>query len=77
MYSISSHHSGDVVVIAAAPGHSDGHMAMFDDVKWVSDFVQERGFYPGKTYKDNNTPCILYRYSEDSSLIGEQACTSL
>ena len=67
VYSISGQQTGDVVVIAASPDHPDGHMAMFDGVKWVSDFTQDLGFYPGKAYRNHHTSYVLYRYSEDGT----------
>ncbi|HID9122344.1 TPA: N-acetylglucosaminidase [Klebsiella michiganensis] len=67
VYSISGQQTGDVVIIQAAPGHSDGHMAMFNGTKWVSDFVQEKGFYPGQAYRNNNIAYKLYRYSDNNS----------
>ncbi|MBF1962028.1 N-acetylglucosaminidase [Enterobacter hormaechei] len=67
VYSISGQQTGDVVIIQAAPGHSDGHMAMFNGTKWVSDFVQEKGFYPGQAYQNNNIAYKLYRYSDNNS----------
>src|SRR5690606_36241962 len=54
-------------VIQAAPGHVHGHMAMFNGTKWVSDFVQDKGFYPAQAYRTNNIAYKLYRYSDNSS----------
>ncbi|HGM9954526.1 TPA: hypothetical protein ACKREX_000842 [Providencia stuartii] len=36
---------------------------MFDGKHWVSDFVQQRGFYPNQEYRDESTPFVLYRYA--------------
>lgn len=67
VFSISGQQAGDVVVIQAAPGHVHGHMAMFNGTKWVSDFVQDKGFYPAQVYRTNNIAYKLYRYSDSSS----------
>ncbi|MDY1038660.1 hypothetical protein [Lelliottia sp. CFBP8978] len=75
VFSISGQQTGDVVVIQDAPGHSDGHMAMFNGTKWVSDFVQEKGFYPGQPYRNNNIAYKLYRYSDSSSATQNSADT--
>ena len=52
---------GDVAVIQAIPGHPHGHMAMFDGTRWVSDFVQEHGLYPGPGYRVQKPPYTVYR----------------
>ncbi|MDQ2312720.1 N-acetylglucosaminidase [Pluralibacter gergoviae] len=67
VFTISGQQGGDVVVIQAAPHHVHGHMAMFNGMHWVSDFVQERGFYPAQVYRDNNIAYKLYRYSDNNS----------
>lgn len=67
VFSISGQQAGDVVLIQAAPGHVHGHMAMFNGTKWVSDFVQDKGFYPAQAYRTNNIAYKLYRYSDNSS----------
>ncbi|WP_373856748.1 hypothetical protein [Klebsiella variicola] len=41
-------------------------MAMFNGTHWVSDFVQERGFYPAQIYRDQNIPYTLYRYGDNT-----------
>jgi len=56
------HQAGDVVVIQNIAGHPDGHMAMFDGHRWVSDFVQPRGFYPSHAYERAMPPYKLYRH---------------
>ncbi len=53
--------AGDVVVIQAIPGHPHGHMAMYDGSHWVSDFVQNYGFYPGSAYRTAKPPYQIYR----------------
>lgn len=56
---------GDVVVIQPAPGHPDGHMAIFDGSIWVSDFKQRpgpQGFYPGEDYRVAQPPYKIYRH---------------
>jgi uncharacterized FlgJ-related protein len=67
VYNIAGQQVGDVVVIAAAPDHIHGHMAMFDGTNWVSDFVQTKGFYPAQIYRKNNTSYVLYRYVEETT----------
>ncbi|HIH9432927.1 TPA: hypothetical protein ACYU63_005188 [Klebsiella variicola subsp. variicola] len=42
-------------------------MAMFNGTHWVSDFVQERGFYPAQIYRDQNIPYTLYRYGDNTT----------
>ncbi|HCR5421992.1 N-acetylglucosaminidase [Klebsiella pneumoniae] len=71
---ISGQQVGDVVVIQAAPHHVHGHMAMFNGTHWVSDFVQERGFYPAQIYRDQNIPYTLYRYGDNTT--SEQNATA-
>lgn len=63
VYSISGQQAGDVAIIQAVGKHIDGHMTMFDGTKWVSDFVQDRGFYPGPEYRENSVAYKLYRYA--------------
>jgi beta-N-acetylglucosaminidase len=67
VFTISDQQAGDVVVIQAAPHHVHGHMAMFNGTHWVSDFIQERGFYPAQVYRDQNIAYKLYRYSDNNS----------
>ncbi|PXH88173.1 hypothetical protein DMQ72_26805 [Klebsiella quasipneumoniae] len=74
VFTISGQQAGDVVVIQAAPHHVHGHMAMFNGTHWVSDFVQERGFYPAQIYRDQNIRYTLYRY--DDNTISEQNATA-
>ncbi|EPD8813373.1 lytic transglycosylase domain-containing protein [Klebsiella variicola] len=49
-------------------------MAMFNGTHWVSDFVQERGFYPAQIYRDQNIPYTLYRYGDNTT--SEQNATA-
>lgn len=70
VFTISGQQVGDVVVIQAAPHHVHGHMAMFNGTHWVSDFIQEKGFYPAQIYRDQNIPYALYRYGDNT--ISEQ-----
>jgi hypothetical protein len=51
---------GDVVVIQAFPGVSDGHMAMYDGTHWVSDFVQ-RDMWGGPSARNNLPAFKVYR----------------
>ena len=69
VFTISDQQAGDVVVIQAAPHHVHGHMAMFNGTHWVSDFVQEKGFYPAQIYRDQNIAYQLYRYSDSNGAI--------
>lgn len=67
VFTISGQQVGDVVVIQAAPHHVHGHMAMFNGTHWVSDFIQEKGFYPAQIYRDQNIPYALYRYGDNTT----------
>jgi len=67
VFSISGQQTGDVVIIQAAPNHVHGHMAMFNGTKWVSDYVQDKGFYPAQIYRDQNIAYTLYRYADNNS----------
>ncbi|WP_337252098.1 hypothetical protein [Moellerella wisconsensis] len=67
-YSILGQQKGDVVIIEQLkkpnkPESIHGHIALFDRKHWVSDFVQQRGFYPNQEYRDEGTPFVLYRYA--------------
>lgn len=67
-YSILGQQKGDVVIIERLkkpnkPESIHGHIALFDGKHWVSDFVQQRGFYPNEEYRDESTPFVLYRYA--------------
>ncbi|EPE7488824.1 hypothetical protein ACSMAF_000842 [Cronobacter universalis] len=67
VHSVSSQRAGDVVVIQNAPGHQYGHMTMFNGTSWVSDYVQDKGFYPAQVYRDQNTKYVLYHYKDTGS----------
>jgi hypothetical protein len=58
--STSLYLKGDVVVIEGFDVHPDGHMAMYDGSKWVSDFVQS-GLYPGPVYRERKPGYKVYR----------------
>ncbi|EPH9894175.1 glycoside hydrolase family 19 protein [Providencia stuartii] len=67
-YSVLGQQKCDVVIIERLKNPKNarsihGHMAMFDGKHWVSDFVQQRGFYPNQEYRDESTPFVLYRYA--------------
>jgi hypothetical protein len=52
-------------VIFDQPGNGiskDGHIAMWDGKKWVSDYVQD-DMYPSNQAKKNNASHSIYRYS--------------
>ncbi|WP_084170107.1 CHAP domain-containing protein [Paraburkholderia ferrariae] len=62
----SAYRIGDVAVIQPIPGHADGHAAIFDGVKWVSDFKQRpgpNGFYPGPEYRHLKPSYTIYRHN--------------
>ncbi|GAB6039171.1 hypothetical protein JCM15519_37300 [Fundidesulfovibrio butyratiphilus] len=52
--------AGDVVVIQQSPRHQDGHTAMFNGEKWISDFEQ-KDFYGSQEFRDKETPYVIYR----------------
>ncbi|MDD2542713.1 MAG: NlpC/P60 family protein [Desulfuromonadaceae bacterium] len=52
--------AGDVVIIQQAPHHKDGHAAMYDGKKWISDFEQ-KDIYGSPWLRKNETPYIIYR----------------
>lgn len=54
---------GDVIVIQPAPGHPDGHMAIYDGEHWISDFKQLHGFYPGPAYRSAQPSYKIYRHN--------------
>ena len=53
---------GDVVVIQPAPGHPEGHAAIYDGQHWISDFKQLHGLYPGPAYRNAQPPYKIYRH---------------
>lgn len=53
---------GDVAVIQSITGHPDGHMAMYDGTRWISDFKQYHGFYPSQQYRNAHPPYKIYRH---------------
>ncbi len=55
--------AGDVVVIQPAPGHPDGHAAIYDGQRWVSDFRQQHGLYPGPAYRQARPSYKIYRHN--------------
>ena len=56
------HQAGDVAIVQPIEGHPHGHMAMFDGVHWISDFVQWHGVYPGHSYREAKPAYQIYRY---------------
>lgn len=56
------HQAGDVGIVQPIDGHPHGHMAMFDGIRWISDFVQYHGIYPGPGYRAAKPPYQIYRY---------------
>ncbi|MFZ4833744.1 N-acetylglucosaminidase [Rouxiella sp. Mn2063] len=73
---IPGQQAGDVVVIQPIAGHPDGHIAMFNGLHWVSDFVQYKGFYPGPSYRNIKPAFILYRYNNNKARNTEVKDTS-
>lgn len=63
---IPGQQAGDVVVIQPIAGHPHGHIALFNGISWVSDFVQLRGFYPGPQYRNVKPAYTLYRYTDNA-----------
>jgi hypothetical protein len=56
---------GDVVIFDAQGKHTDGHMAMFDGKKWVSDFKQENF----NVWDDVKNPTYkIYRHESQQGL---------
>jgi hypothetical protein len=57
---------GDVVVIQRIRQGHEGHMAIFDGFRWISDFKQRIGtdVYPGGAYRAARPSFQLYRYPE-------------
>ena len=53
---------GDVVVFQAIEGHPDGHVAMFDGKRWISDFRQN-SIYAATDYQEVDAPYVIYRRS--------------
>lgn len=54
---------GDIVIIQPAPGHPDGHAAIYNGRNWVSDFRQLHGFYPGPSYRNAQPRYKFYRHN--------------
>ena len=52
--------AGDVVVIQQSPNHRDGHAAMFNGEKWISDFEQI-DIYGSPELRENKTSYVIYR----------------
>ncbi|EPT7065485.1 hypothetical protein ACVR2O_004104 [Cronobacter turicensis] len=42
-------------------------MTMFNGTSWVSDYVEDKGFYPAQVYRDQNTKYVLYHYKDSGS----------
>jgi hypothetical protein len=43
--------------------HKHGHIQMFVDGVWISDFAQLGELYPGRDYKNTEDPFRIYRYT--------------
>jgi len=51
---------GDVVIINSTSTSKEGHIAMYNGDKWISDFKQ-KGFWPGSAYLSEKPGYIIYR----------------
>ncbi len=51
---------GDVAIIQAVKGHPHGHMAIYTDSGWTSDFKQS-DFWPNKKYQKEKPTYTIYR----------------
>lgn len=51
---------GDVAIFQPVKGHPNGHIAMFDGKRWISDFRQ-KDVYGGSGYRKGPEPYVLYR----------------
>ncbi|CAF1202663.1 unnamed protein product [Rotaria sordida] len=54
---------GDVRIIQPTVGHPAGHMQMYTENGWVSDFRQ-RDEWPGSAYRQNQPSYTTYRYED-------------
>jgi hypothetical protein len=54
---------GDVAVIQAPSGRTEGHIQMFNGSIWVSDFRQRADIYPGPAYRNEQVAYRLFRFS--------------
>ena len=52
---------GDIVVLQPPKGQTAGHIQMYDGSKWVSDFEQGDGIYPGSAYRKEKVDYEIYR----------------
>jgi uncharacterized Zn-binding protein involved in type VI secretion len=53
--------AGDVIVFDRVPGHSSGHVAMYDGNNWISDTNQGRDPVSNWRYVNNNGGYTIYR----------------
>jgi len=59
---------GDVIVIQDTSKSRAGHMAIYAGKNssgreiWISDFIQQRGPYPGESYRAEKPAYVIYRY---------------
>jgi peptidoglycan hydrolase-like protein with peptidoglycan-binding domain len=58
----STYELGDVAIIQPIPGHPHGHATMYNGDIWISDFRQNNGLYPGKTYRSLRPSFAIYRH---------------
>jgi len=55
--------AGDIVVFQGFPGHSSGHIQIFNGNQWISDFRQNY-FTPGPSYRQPPDPYQIYRWGQ-------------
>jgi hypothetical protein len=55
---------GDVRIIQPTRGHPSGHMQMYTENGWMSDFRQ-RDEWPGSAYRRNTPSYTTYRYEDE------------
>jgi len=52
----------DIVVMEPTKhGNPAGHIAGYDGKDWISDFVQQQGFWPGPAYRQEKPSYVVYR----------------
>jgi len=54
---------GDVAVIQGTSESNDGHIQGDDSAarQWISDFVQKRDFWPGRSFRNEKPALVVYR----------------
>lgn len=54
---------GDIAVIQPTQNHPIGHACIYDGHRWISDFVQQHGMYPGQEYRTVRPSYAIYRHN--------------